>query len=885
MKNYWGSNTLSGEIRQLNASTFEELSRNYFESGVPTQYSRVEYTAMTPDDKKKIKNGAYVTACSFNEGTTRRANENAKDVQLVILDIDSSEEAQFVIDNAENIKDQLGNYNFLVHTTVSHTEKNPRLRVLVSANACALDLRSSLTFYVANMLGLTTPTTDEDGNLTSVANGYDSCSTVTSQPFFRPITFRDDKTGNIIASRTNGVDIEESDIPEDEDLLDELEENFAYGGDLPFDDDDLENRRIPDLDMEWVEKALNTLDPDEADDSGNTYLPWFKICCALRHQFREEDEAMKAFEIFNDWSAKGAKYASREATYRKWRSFVPCPKGRRPSTIRSLFKRAIVAGWDYAPMAKQVQQTFEEWLESVDSPVVLSNEGVARIAAMPFKDDNEIIQNDLLTKLQKKLKALGISGATTTDLKKQLRKEKVKAAPKEDTNDRPPWLQPWCFLASGNVYFNTIDKSELIPASFNSQYSRELMHLIPEGSPNVNGKPPVLPTDYAMNVKQIPVAYGVTYDPSFGGDHTYLKMAGKTYVNRYQPPNMKPIEKDSKEAEGILRDFLSWAIRNEAHENHVIDMIAYAIQNPHKKVRTATIFQSVQGVGKSMFGDMLSAVFGEHNTSITNAMELKGDYNSFAKDAHCLILEELHAAGQNRKVVMDVLKEIITNDTIAVTEKYKNPTKVINKMLVFGFTNTFNSIAIDDNDRRFFCIRMKPTKEEQAARSKEGYFYQLARLSKKASKKDDKGFEGLAGGIVHFFNNYEVSESFDPNARAPETDYRSHLVNSAQPPMQADIEDLIADEAQPLIGRDVICMVTLKAALEDSSDTSRITHYLASMGYSLYVQGNTRRFSVNGVKTSIWYNVDTHEELLGSPIDIVRDRATEGDEDILEDLS
>ena len=885
MKHYWGSNTLTGDIRRLNADTFEELSRNYFESGVPSAYTRDEYLRLNDEDKKRVKNGAYVTACSFKEGTTRRANENAEDIQLVILDIDNSDEANYLLSISENIKDQMRDINFLIHTTVSHTKEKPRLRVLVSAGGCELSTRSRLTLLVANMLGLTTPTNDKDGNPALITHGYDSCSTVTSQPFFRPVTFKDDTIGGIIASRTNGRDIAESDLPEEEeDLLDTLEENFAYDGDPQFDDDDLENRQIVGLEIDWVQQALTHIDPDEADSTGNTYLPWFKICCALRHQYRDEEEAAEAFEIFDTWSARGSKYTSREATYRKWKSFVPCPKGRRPSTIRSLFKRAIQAGWDYSTMAAKVQQTFEEWLFETDSPVILASEGVARIAAMPFKDENEIIQNDLLAKLQQKLKKLGIAGVTTPELKKQLRKEKVKAAPKEDKDDRPQWLQPWCYLSSNNTYFNTINKTEMIPAAFNAVYGRELMHLIPEGQPNVNGKPPVLPTDYAQNVKEIPNAYGVTYDPSYGGDHTFVKLEGHTYVNRYQPPDVKPQKKHAKEAEAMIREFLAWAIREEFVETYIIDMIAFAIQNPDKKVRIATLFQGVEGVGKSLFGNMLAHLFGQHNTKHVSPLELDSAFNSYAKDGHLVLMEELHAAGQNRKRIMDVLKEMVTNDIITVTEKYKNPTKVVNKMLVFGFTNHLDAISITANDRRFFCVRMKPTKQEQMAKIKEGFYTQLARLSTLSTGTEEKGHHSLVQGMVYFFNNFKVSKGFDPNARAPETEFRQQLVETSLNPVQAEIEDLVQDEEYPLVGEDVICIAALKEAMLGATDASKVSHFLTHMGYTLYTHNATRRFSINGRRTSIWYNLNTFDPLFGTPDTILRERIGGGDADKLSDL-
>tara|TARA_R110000851_G_scaffold314602_1_gene476748 strand:+ start:111 stop:1715 length:1605 start_codon:yes stop_codon:yes gene_type:complete len=534
-------------------------------------------------------------------------------------------------------------------------------------------------------------------------------------------------------------------------------------------------------------------------------------------------------------------------------------------------------------MAEQVQLTFEEWLSATDDKILLAKEGLARIAAMPFKDENEIMQNHLISLLQTKMKNLGFVGVNTTDLKKQLRKEKVKAAPKEDSDDKPDWLQPWCFVGADNCFFNNINKTTLGPAAFNSIYSKELMDMTPEGQSNINGKPPMMPTDFANNVKKIPTVTSVTYDPSFGGDHTYLKIEGLKYVNRYRPPSVKGVKKQSKEAERVFRQWLGWTICDPVIEEHIICMIAHAIQNPDKKCRVATLFHSEQGIGKSTFGDMLGHLFGRHNTNIVKAKELDSGYNSYAVDGHCILFEELHAAGQARAAVSDSLKDVITNDFISVVEKFKNPIKVINKMIVFGFTNKIDAISLESSDRRFLCIKMKPTEDEIREASDQGYFKTFSRLKHLPAKEED-GYPSLVGGIVHFFNNYEVPEEYDPNAPAPKTDFREHLIASSESPIKSDILDAIADEEQLLIGTDVICLNALKKSISDHDQSKSLAYWLRDLNYIAYKRGNTRTFSIGGKKTCIWYRPEQHDDIFGTPDEVLRERAEQQELDILDDL-
>lgn len=351
-RTYWGSNGIKAPVHQLkNANTFSELALNYFESGVALPYTRAEYHALPLEQQKEVKLIAYVTSCSFKEGSTRRSDANADKIQLVILDIDNSFEARDVINSKEVIRDQMGDLNFLIHTTISHTEENPRLRVVVSVAESELNTRRALSRHVANLLGITKHTHDDEGNLVDISMGFDSCSVVTSQAFFRPVVFKDDEEA-VIVSRTSGIDLTVADLPAD--VFEEIVPEYSYlSGNTDW-EDSIEDLPIPNFKLEWLEQALDKLDPDAPDKSGNSYLPWLFVICGFRHQFRTEEKAERAFEIFNDWSARGAKYGGREATHRKWRSINPQPKDRRPITIRTTLKRAIKAGWDCADMSKDV---------------------------------------------------------------------------------------------------------------------------------------------------------------------------------------------------------------------------------------------------------------------------------------------------------------------------------------------------------------------------------------------------------------------------------------------------------------------------------------------------------------------------------------------------
>lgn len=86
------------------------------------------------------------------------------------------------------------------------------------------------------------------------------------------------------------------------------------------------------LTIDRMEELLAQLDPDMGRED------WVKVGMSLHHECEGDDTG---FELWHDWSEKGAKYPSREALEEQWRSFDrELPKGRRRVTMASVIRMA-----------------------------------------------------------------------------------------------------------------------------------------------------------------------------------------------------------------------------------------------------------------------------------------------------------------------------------------------------------------------------------------------------------------------------------------------------------------------------------------------------------------------------------------------------------------
>lgn len=86
------------------------------------------------------------------------------------------------------------------------------------------------------------------------------------------------------------------------------------------------------LTIEKMEALLADIDPDVSREE------WIRVGMALHHECEGDDTG---FEVWHDWSEKGAKYPSREALEEQWRSFDrELPRGRRRVTMASVIRMA-----------------------------------------------------------------------------------------------------------------------------------------------------------------------------------------------------------------------------------------------------------------------------------------------------------------------------------------------------------------------------------------------------------------------------------------------------------------------------------------------------------------------------------------------------------------
>jgi hypothetical protein len=792
-----------GQVSALPQPTFSTLCAEVLIPGVRLPQTRDEFFALpkkdkaAPLDQARAKRVTYVTPACFDGDVSRRTTEQATRCNLIALDIDNSDEARRLL--TQRWGDCFRGLAYIVWHTVSSTEENPRLRVIVSADGIPAARYSAAVQTVAEMIGLTQVTHE---------------SRVVVQPMFIPTLFADSAEAPIIAAEPEGDAFTVADIltGDDSSFASDQRPVDDQLGDLAFLRAPLEN-----ITLEDAKSALLSLDPDMG------MQPWIETAAALKHQF----DSSEAYALWDEWSSKGKKYESSEETKYRWDSLRANPTDRAPVTIRSLFKTAQARGWTNAALTARQTAEVGTWLKSgLRSSEQLLDEGAKRIAKV----------GPLIGQLERKVLIMTMAAALKTrgtplpvpDITKAVRTLERDAVRQQGVY---PWAKGLCFVTSANLFYRHTTDRRFAPEVLDLMYQL----------PTVGEDKVTLPRHYAIQTAEVPQVESLRYEPA-QGNNRYFSEDGVPYCNTYRADYAATDPLRADEAGEVYQDHLSKLVAEPAHRRTLTDYFAYLVQHPGKKIRWTPLIQGGEGCGKSTLAEMMRAVLGRRNVSKLNAKDvMDSQYNDWAYGTQLVVLEEVRVIGSNRHAVMDKLKPCITDDFIGLNCKFEPKRTVPNVTNYIMFTNYHDSLATREDGRRYFVLSSPLQRPEQiAAIGGKAHFDQLYSM-----------IRDNPGGLRAFFESWPISKDFDPEGRAPVTRYLKELAENAASPLTQAVKFCIEDQPHPLVRTDLLSLACLRGSLDtahlkDFSDQA-LAAVLRELGWEKY-----ERVMIEGAKHQLW---------------------------------
>ena len=198
--------------------------------------------------------------------------------------------------------------------------------------------------------------------------------------------------------------------------------------------------------------------------------------------------------------------------------------------------------------------------------------------------------------------------------------------------------------------------------------------------------------------------YGFTCDSS-RGPIIYEDGAGPQ-LNLYARPELKPLDGDCDRIKQIM-DILCGG------EEKAIEWLkhwsASLIQHPERRSMVAVLSMSPQqGIGKSMFGRVLSTIIGERNSAIVSNRALRDSFNASYVTRLLVLADEVAVSGvRDSDAVIPALKAYITDDRIPCRAPYAARTEVENRMTWWLTSNDRRPLMLEKDDRRFTVLMPK----------------------------------------------------------------------------------------------------------------------------------------------------------------------------------
>lgn len=585
--------------------------------------------------------------------------------------------------------------------------------------------------------------------------------------------------------------------------------------------------------MTLIESTPLDLSSDEIDAyllaypaQDKEYDEWLEVGAALNHQFSGDDNG---YQKWVAWSALSDKHD--EKTMRaKWKSFGRVTRTGKNITFATVIHRVKENG-GIAENHSLMETLCEE--AGAVSTMQEYSEFKKKLQSM-----NELIlPQDLRGMVAARL--ADKFGKTQGIGKAEIKKALLPAKKEKSGNIKSPdWLEPWYYVEKTCEFANSLLNYTIKREAFNAKYDRESECKILEKPASV----------VALNDFKIPLVVDQMFWPGAGVTFNY---EGKQMLNSYHCSGVEPcgaIDADGQRVIDMFMDHLRFTLSDEREQRILLDWMAYVIQNPGKRVNWALLLQGAQGVGKSYFGNVMQMILGELVRNL-EPTAISGRFTGWAHGALVVVVEEIRISGANRYETLDRMKPFITNKTVQIEEKGRDHRTVPNFTSYFMLTNHKDAIPLADGDRRYCVLFSRVQSEEQLfdeLGGKVGAQNHFKKLFSETERRSD--------AMARFFLDYQISEEFSAEGRAPDTNAKQAMIDVNVSPARMLLESAI-DEHQCGVINDEIIDITWLNELCNSSETelpktSALSAILLELGF---VQIENRRIKVNERYHYVWY--------------------------------
>ena len=529
--------------------------------------------------------------------------------------------------------------------------------------------------------------------------------------------------------------------------------------------------------LEWLRFALHLLNPNELDRS-----EWMSISAAFKQAGWSLADENTLLSIWNEWCAQYEKNDVGE-NFKLWHSFRETEVGWAAFERRTAIKGHMMHyGLQNAPAVTQgVAQPREPVAGGGDS-----------VGAVPTHPTSTVTQKEL------------------DDLPELLSGAQCKK-----------WFHECYFVSRTGEIFGPRGRY-MNSTQFNGLYGGK--HFIITGGGKATDEP--WKAALRSTVYTIPKVDHVRFLPDQPPFAMIKDRMGRNGLNTYIPIKYDAVQGDVS----LWTQHVEKILPAQKDREIFYSYLAHCIKYPGHKIPWAFLLQSAEGIGKTVFYEVMKHALGDMYVYTPKAQELVSSgskFNAWMRGKLLIVVNEINV--DERRDLIEILKPMITDTPVEVQAKGVDQEMEDNPGNWLMFSNFKGAVPISKNGRRY-CISFSALQSLQdilAAGMDDAYFNKLWYWLKKGG-----GFQA----VTHWLLHYPVGCIDDGGlpVRAPHTSSYEEALRISRSPMQIIIEEAIEDGLPGFIGGYISSAAVLNrvAAIGvKTPGTSSIKTLLETMGY------------------------------------------------------
>lgn len=160
---------------------------------------------------------------------------------------------------------------------------------------------------------------------------------------------------------------------------------------------------------------------------------------------------------------------------------------------------------------------------------------------------------------------------------------------------------------------------------------------------------------------------------------------------------------------------------SELLNTYVLNWLAYSVQHPDRVQGSMLVLRGKKGVGKGLFWQMISGMWGCHAYQITGAEQLTGRFNGHLEGVCALFVDEGYWGGDKRHE--SLIKGYVTEPLLHIERKGIDGYSVPNYLKIIMATNCDYAVPASSDERRYCVLDVSDVR-----RGDRNYFDNLAKI-------------------------------------------------------------------------------------------------------------------------------------------------------------